>query len=355
MNLGGLATLSVVREVQVPILSVLLIGGCAAKAKKALGARSVSAGLGSTAMFPLRLRRPVAIFMCASELSLGVALILTAGRAGAGIPATAVRAATALLFFTAVGALHELRTRRPDAGCGCFGDLSETPVGLRAIARSALLSAAAVSSEGVPPIRMPTAPSAATAMIICAAAEIMIIASLSPELGEILVRLGYSEPCEIRRVPAERTLATLRSSSAWRRYRRQITSREPVDMWREGCWRFVVFAAVMQGNPADVVFAVYLHTRRPPVRVAAIMTEPIDVPLPSLTTTIPLPVLSAPVPGDALTATPLRVSPRGFRAASPVPATPEFIAPAARRRHAGFARIIRPHSGTHQRRHSGVL
>jgi methylamine utilization protein MauE len=354
VNLGGLATLSVVREVQVPILSVLLIGGCAAKARKALRARSVSAGLGPTAMFPLRLHRPVAIFMCASELCLGVALILTAGRAGAGTPATAVRAATALLFLTAVGALHELRTRRPDAGCGCFGDLSDTPVGLRAIARSALLSAAAVSSEGVPPIRMPTAPSTAVALIICGAAEIMIIAALSPELGEILVRLGYSEPCEIRRVPAEHTLSALRSSSAWRRYRRQLTSREPTDMWREGCWRFVVYPAVMQGNRADIVFAVYLHTRRPPVRVAAITTEPLDVALPPLTSTLPMPALSAPVPEGALT------PPRGFRAASPVPAppgptAPEFIEPAARRRHVGFVRIIRPHSGTHQRRHSGVL
>jgi len=347
VNLGGLVTLSVVREVQVPILSVLLIGGCAAKARKALRARSVSAALGPTAMFPLRLHRPVAIFMCVTELSLGVALILTAGRAGAGIPATAVRAAIALLFFTAVGALHELRTRRPGAGCGCFGDLSDTPVGLRAMTRSAVLSAAAVSSVGVPPIRMPTAPSTAAAMIICGAVEIALIASLSPELGEVLVRLGYSEPCELRRIPAERTLAALRSSSSWRRYRRQITSREPADLWREGCWRFIVYPAVVQGRPADVVFAVYLHARRPPVRVAAITATPLDVSLPPLTTTLPLPVLSAPVPGDS----PATSVPHGFRTSSVLPARP---APAVRRRHAGFARIVHPHNGTHGR-HSGVF
>ena len=74
-------------------------------------------------MFPLRLRRPAAIALCATEFALGVGLLLTAGRAGAGTPALAVRAATALLFCTAVGALHELRARRPDAGCGCFGEL----------------------------------------------------------------------------------------------------------------------------------------------------------------------------------------------------------------------------------------
>jgi hypothetical protein len=300
MHLGGLAALSVVRDVQVPILSVLLLGGCAAKARGALRARSIAQALGPTAMFPLRLRRPVAIFMCASECSLGCALILTAGQFGAGLPAAVVRAATALLFFTAVGALHELRTRHPDAGCGCFGDLSDTPVGLRAMARSALLSAMAVASVGVPPLRMPATPQAAGVLIVCAVVEVAIIAALSPELGEILVRLGYSEPCEIRRVPVARTLAALRSSSAWRRYRRQITSREPADVWREGCWRMVAYPARLQGRAVDIVFAVYLQDRRPPVRAAvldAMGGQPIVAswePLPPVSTTAPIPALAAP-------------------------------------------------------------
>jgi hypothetical protein len=328
VHLGGLAVLSAVREIQVPILSVLLIGGCAAKAKKALRARSVAAALGPTAMFPLRLRRPVAIFMCASEFSLGWALILTAGRWGAGVPAIVVRVATALLFLTAVGALHELRTRRPDAGCGCFGDLSDTPVGWRTISRSALLSAGAVATIHVRPLRMPTTTWAAGLLIVCAAAEIVIIAALSPELGEILVRLGYSEPCEVRRIPAERTLAGLRSSSAWRRYRRHIAGREPIDMWREGCWRFVVYPAVVQGQPADIVFAVYLQSRRPPVRAAVLNASTLAAPVETV------PVLAAPVPEDALAAVP--------------PPGPEY-------RHIGLAGIIRPHPGTHQRRHSEVI
>ena len=77
--------------------------------------------------------------MCATELGLGIAMLLTAGRVGAGLPATVVRAGTAVLFLIAVGALVELRERRPDAGCGCFGELSVTPVGARTIARAALL------------------------------------------------------------------------------------------------------------------------------------------------------------------------------------------------------------------------
>jgi hypothetical protein len=335
-----LAALSVVRDIQVPILSVLLLGGCAAKARKALRAHSVSEALGPTAMFPLRLRRPVAVVMCASEFGLGGALILTAGRSGSGMPATTVRLATALLFLTAVGALHELRTRRPEAGCGCFGDLSETPVGLRAIIRSAVLSAMAVASVGAPPLRVPSTPRAAAILIGCAILEIVVIAAVSPELGEILVRLGYSEPCEIRRVPATRTLAALRSSSAWRRYRRQLTAHEPADMWREGCWRMVAYTAVVQGRAADIVFAVYLQDRRPPVRAAvldAATGEPLTAPRAAtrpVTGTHPLPILAAPIPEQSEAATP----PHGFRATAPATGTatpPHGFRPAHQRRHSG--------------------
>ena len=134
--------LSAIRDVQIPLLAVMLLGGCGAKAFRALRTREIRTGLGPTALFPLRLRCPVAMGMCATELGLGIALLLTAGRAGAGLAATVVRAGTAVLFLIAVGALVELRERRPGAGCGCFGELSVTPVGVRSIARAALLAAA---------------------------------------------------------------------------------------------------------------------------------------------------------------------------------------------------------------------
>jgi hypothetical protein len=304
------------------------------------------------------------MFMCASELSLGVGLILTAGRAAAGLPATAVRAATALLFLTAVGALHELRTRRPDAGCGCFGDLSDTPVGGRTITRSALLSAAAVASVGVPPLRMPGTTSAAGLLIGCAALEIALLALLSPELGEILVRLGYSEPCEIRRLPVERTLAGLRSSAAWRRYRRQLTGSEPSDIWREGCWRFVVYEATVLDRPADIVFAVYLQTRRPPVRAAVLDArtgEPLPggAPRPVRANPVSRPaarlVLAAPVPAPTFTPRPAPHTAPVLPGSLRTPA--HHAADATAPRHAGFGRIIRAHTGTHQsrRRLSGLL
>jgi len=41
--------------------------------------------------------------------------------------------------------------------------------------------------------------------IVCA--ELALIAVLSPEVSEALLRLGYTDPCELRQLPAERTLA----------------------------------------------------------------------------------------------------------------------------------------------------
>lgn len=255
------------RAVQIPLLALLLLGACAAKARRAVSARSIAGGTGPTAMFPVHLHRPTAIALFAGELALAAGLVLTAGRIGAGPPALAIRSATALLFGTAVGALHVLRGRRPNAGCGCFGDLSETPVSWQSLSRSALLCAAAVATIAVPPLHLPASPKQAAAVLIVAAVELLVLAFLSPELSEIMVRLGYSEPCEVRRLPVSRTLAALRASSHWRRYRRILVSpEEPVDVWREGCWRYVVFQGLVASRRVDVVFAVYLKPRRAPVR-----------------------------------------------------------------------------------------
>src|SRR6201992_1959296 len=199
---GGLpdGVLSAIREVQIPLLAVMLLGGCGGKALRVLKARDVTVGLGPTALFPLRLRRPIAMAMCATELGLGIGLIVTAGRLGAGVPATIVRAGVSLLFLTAVGALVELRERRPDAGCGCFGELSVTTVGNRTIARSAVLPVAAIATVGQAPLRMPESGQLAAVWIVAVVAELLLLAALSPELGEAMARPGFSPPGAIRRV-----------------------------------------------------------------------------------------------------------------------------------------------------------
>jgi hypothetical protein len=211
--------------------------------------------------------------MCATEFLLGLGLIATARKIGTTdprLPATIVRTACVLFFLIAMGALNETRQRRPAAGCGCFGDFSDTPVGWRTIARAGVLCAAAAVTIGVPSLRMPSSSTTAEMWLAVLAFELSLIAFLSPELGEILVRLGYSEPCELRRLPVERTMAALHASSPWRRYARQISSAAPIDVWREGCWRFVVYAGVARDRRVDIVFAVYLQSRRPVIRAAVL-------------------------------------------------------------------------------------
>ncbi|HEX2743218.1 MAG TPA: MauE/DoxX family redox-associated membrane protein [Streptosporangiaceae bacterium] len=261
------------REAQIPVLAVMLLGGCAAKAWRALHSRSAAAGMDATGPVPLHLRRPAVVMLFMAEALLGLGLIGTAGRLGDAVPhlaATIVRTATALFFLIAVGALNELRQRRPDAGCGCFGELSDTPVGLRTIARSGVLCASAVATIGLPPLRMPSSSTEAEMWLAVLAVELLLIAFLSPELGDILVRLGYTEPCELRRIPVGRTISVLRASSPWRRYASQVSTAEPADVWREGCWRFLVYPGIVSGRRVDIVFAVYLQTRRPAIRVAVL-------------------------------------------------------------------------------------
>ena len=215
-----------------------------------------------------------------TELSLGLGLVGTAGRIGGVAPnvtATIVRTGTALFFLIAVGALNEVRQRRPDSGCGCFGELSDTPIGLRTIARSGLLCASAIATIGLSPLRMPSSSAEAELWLATLAFELALLAFLSPELGEILVRLGYSEPCELRRLPVGRTMAALRASSQWRKYASQVSTADPADVWREGCWRFVVYPGVVRGQRVDIVFAVYLQARRPVIRAAVLDAETDEV------------------------------------------------------------------------------
>jgi hypothetical protein len=265
--MSGTGIVDVVREVQIPLLAVLLVCGAAAKAAHAVGARSVETETGPTVIFPLRLRKTTAAGLCAAEFVLGFGLLLTAGRTGAGVPALVVRAATALLFSTAVGALHVLRDRQPEAGCGCFGELSNAPVSLRTTARTAVLCVAALSSIGLPPLRMPGSAGQAGLTLAVIAAEVAALVALSPEVGEIVTRMSHADPCELREVPLARTFSALEASAPWRRYRSHLVTERPVDVWREGCWRFMVFPGVLGSRRVEMVFAVYLAGRRAPVRV----------------------------------------------------------------------------------------
>ena len=142
---------------------------------------------------------------------------------------------------------------------------------------SASMRSLATARDTVPPLRMPSSPTVAELWLAVLAFELALIAFLSPELSEIMVRLGYSEPCELRRMPVGRTMSALHASSQWRRYASQVSAAAPSDVWREGCWRFVVYPGYARGRPVDIVFAVYLQSRRPAVRAAVLDADTDEV------------------------------------------------------------------------------
>jgi len=277
--------LHAIREVQIPLLAAMLLGACAAKLAQVLKAGKLSSAFGPTALFPANIRRPVAFGICVVEAALGLGLILTAGGTGGKVPAMAFRAGSCLFFIVATCALIELRASRPDVGCGCFGELSTSPVNFRTIARSALFAVAALVTITLGPIgRPPVKASAIAELLGILAAELLVIGALSPEIGEGLIRLGYSEPCELQIVPSGRTLAALHRSRQWRRHSRLITSAVPADIWRELCWRYVVYPASYDNRAADLVFAIFLKHRRPAIR-AALVDAATGQPLPWPSTT----------------------------------------------------------------------
>lgn len=265
--------MQVLREVQIPVVAVLLLAGCAAKLLQAVRTGSLDAGLGPTALYPLSMRKPIAVTVCLAEALLGLGLLVTAGdtpATGGSTTATIARLGAGVLFLVATSALIELRTVRPDVGCGCFGDFSTAPVSGRTIARSAFLAAAILSTIGLQAIKAPHTGRAGLELMAIVCAELLLIVSLSPEVGPGLIRLGYSEPCELREVPSGRSLAALRRSKQWRRYGVLVASDVPTDIWRELCWRYVVYPSNYAERPADLVFAVLLQYHRPVVHVALV-------------------------------------------------------------------------------------
>jgi hypothetical protein len=268
------------REVQIPLLAAMLLSACASKFVRVLRTKSMAAGLGPTALFPLKLRNPMAIMMCATEFGCGIGLIVTCRSFGSGPPATLVRLGTGLLFLVATFALIELRSVRPDIGCGCFGEFSTAPVTWRTIARSALLAVAALVTMRLPALNLRTLSDSAGPLLLLLAAELAVFALLSPEIRDILVRIGYSAPCELRVVSPDQTFAALERSAQWRKHSDLIVNREPSDVWRELCWRYVAFPSRVAGRDAELVFAIRLDPQRKPAVLSALVDTVTGVVLP---------------------------------------------------------------------------
>jgi hypothetical protein len=263
--------LSDLGDVQIPLLATILLGGCLMKGIKVAQTRSMAAGLGPTALFPLKLRKPAAIALCVTELGLGLGLILTAGEYWKGV-ASLTRMGAGLLFLVATCSLIELKSVHPEVGCGCFGDFSKSPVTARTIVRSALLAAAAIGTIRLRPIQPPTSAKTIVTMLVILVVELTVFGLLSPEIRDVLVRIGYSAPCELRIISEEQTLAALHRSSQWRKHVSLIADNRPSDVWRELGWRYVAYQSQHAGKDAELVFAVRLEHRRPVILSALVDT-----------------------------------------------------------------------------------
>lgn len=259
--------LTAFRETQIPLLAAVLITAGLAK----LVLRGPGAPDGAPVVDMLRHHRGLSVVAALGEVILGVTLLVAPGQE--------VRAATVIWFVAATWVVDELRTRRPDAGCGCFGALSTTRIGLRVMVRPMLLAGAALLTLGVPGTGRERLLGLRGCWLLC---EVAVLVLLSPELGVLMARWRATVPCEMRQSPLEQTLSILRANRIWREHASMLRSTEPVEVWRELCWRFLVFTAMSGGREKELVFAVSMAgSRHPEVRVALVdarTPEPPDEP-----------------------------------------------------------------------------
>ncbi|MDT0329887.1 MauE/DoxX family redox-associated membrane protein, partial [Nocardiopsis lambiniae] len=255
--------LEALREVQLPLLAVLLLFGALAK----FTSRDASSGL--SVLVPERLRRTSALGTGLAETALAAGLILLSGALG-----DAARLLTALVFAASIVVLLLVRRRDPEAGCGCFGGLSRAPIGWRTLARAGLLSVAALSTLGVEPNAWRVVLDIGPAHVAVLGVELLLLALLSPEPREMARRLRHREPCELREVSERSVLRRLRRSDMWRTNAPLLLDTEPMDTWRHGCRRFLRYDGLRHGRRVDVVYAVRVDgPRRTAVRSVVLDRE----------------------------------------------------------------------------------
>lgn len=283
---------TVVQNVQVLLLAGVLLAACLAKlaVREPVAAAPHAHGGMRVHGVPVA-QRPARALLLLRGRRAGIVLGLVEGVLGLALLLSSellVRIVAAAGFAGATWAVLELRARRPEAGCGCFGGLSAKRVGRRSVLRAMLFTTAAVASLGASRagVEVPRLGTGRVAGVLLL--ELALFASLSPELAVlcgrgrggvraralILRRRARRDvPCERRHSPLSETLATLYASSAWLGFENALVSAEPSDIWREGCHRFLVYPARFHDTDMDIVFAVSTAARARDVRHALVPSE----------------------------------------------------------------------------------
>ncbi|MGH3244396.1 MAG: MauE/DoxX family redox-associated membrane protein [Spirillospora sp.] len=271
---------TVFQNTQVLLLAAVLLAAGLAKltvreevADASHHVHGVPVPAGLARLTALRGSRRMTVGLGVGEGVLGMALLVTSH--------LSVRLATTVVFAGATWLVGELRVRRPDAGCGCFGGLSGRKVERRSVLRAVLFTGAAVASLGAPLAGLDVLRDVHSPVGLVFAVELALFAALSPELAALVERRGLPHgpgrmamPCERRRSPIEETYATLYDSPAWVEHENVVASAVPLDVWREGCWRFVVFPARVDDRDVEIVFAVSTAERERTVRSALVVPAP---------------------------------------------------------------------------------
>ncbi|MFC5186638.1 MauE/DoxX family redox-associated membrane protein [Actinomadura harenae] len=331
---------TVVENVQVLLLAGVLLAACLAKLAVREPVADVPHGHGGLRVHGVPVaQRPARALLLLRGRRAGLVLGLVEGVLGLALLLSSqflVRVVATIGFAGATWAVMELRAHRPEAGCGCFGGLSVKRVGRRSVVRAMLFTAAAVVSLGASRagLEVPRLGTGRVAGVL--ALELALFASLSPELA-VLCGRGRGDararalavgrrarrdvPCERRHSPIEETLATLHASGAWLTFENSLVSAAPLDVWREGCHRFLVYRARLRDTDMDLVFAVSTAARARTVDHALLPLQATPPPVPASPAPPPPAVVvpAAVVPAVLTRAVPPSSS-SAFPLAAPTPA-----------------------------------
>lgn len=201
--------------------------------------------------------------LAAVEVGLALAIVTLANTA---VP----RIGAAVLLFGSTIYLVWARRVAPEAPCGCFGSLSNTPISTRTLARAMLLTVAAFAAAAAEtPMSVPTAPGPWAVF----GAEVIVVAALSPELSlaKRWLVVGRKLPrCLYSNEDPGTTLKRLRACPVWSQLLPHLAAPSPDDQWLESCWRLFSFPAVHAGNSVAAVVAVKLPPEKPSYRAALV-------------------------------------------------------------------------------------
>jgi len=191
-----------------------------------------------------------------AEIGVGVCFVM-----GEALPI-----ATALCVTLTIGSCGYLvlgRALKPGRPCGCMGTRHAAPISALSLARSCLLIAMSVLALARAERWYSSAGAESFWLDVIGLGLATIV--LSPEiagdwwarLGDRTLRRGKPFDCGQVRPLRQQVLALIENSRAWLQLESDLSSRDCLDYWADGCWRFASFDAATSGGTATVVFGAH--------------------------------------------------------------------------------------------------